>query len=102
MLTRYWPLILIVLTLLLLTSVPVWAQAPPGAVADATMQVSGVYRKMKALGNSVAMICALIGFVKVYNRVQMADPDVYRAIFAWVFAILFCLFFPYVVDVLFR
>lgn len=102
MITRFWLLILLVLALLLFNSVPVWAQPPSGAVADATMQVSGVYRKMKALGNTIAMICALIGFVKVYNKFQMADPDMYRAIFAWVFAILFCLYFPYVVDVLFR
>jgi hypothetical protein len=103
MLTRPWFFPLVLLPLLLLTCSDVWAGgAPPTAVAKATYQISSAYKAMKILGSTVAMICAMIGSVKVYNKFQMADPDMYRSIFAWIFACLFCLYFPYFFDLLFR
>ena len=103
MLTRPWFFPLVLLSLLLLTCSDVWAgSAPPAAVAKATYQISSAYKAMKMLGRTVAMICAMIGSVKVYNKFQMADPDMYRSIFSWIFACLFCYYFPYFFDLLFR
>lgn len=84
-----------------LLMLPFLAVAQPAGVTEATYQVSQNYDTFKKVGKAMAAICGVLGASRVYSKFSMGDPSAVRSLLNWMFAVIFCLYFPYVVDLLF-
>lgn len=90
------------LALVLLMSLsPMFANGGGEALSDAATTIRDYLPGIKALMKAIAIIVAIVGSIRIFNKWQNGDQDTTKEIIGWVGAIIFILLVPTFVDAVF-
>lgn len=95
-LTSYAKLFFVASLLLMVT--PMFATGGGGALTDAANTIRGYLPGIKALMKGIAVVVAIVGGIRIFNKWQNGDQDVTKEIIGWVGALIFILLVPTFVE----